>query len=388
MFLADIIQGFLSGVISGVIPGLHINLVASVLSVFDLSAIAILCMAFAHVVVDFVPSIFLGSSSEENSQSSLPGSRMVSRGLGFDAVRLCACGCFMGVVCFFVLLPFLWFFDKFLFEFFAPFAGLVLCAVAICMIFTERNWKLRFLALFVFLLSGLFGFFVLGSSISDPLLPMFSGLFGISTLIYNLNSSFSFPRQVICEVYGSPFPRIFFLALAGFFCAYFVSLFPALSASLSTIVVSKFLKFEVHEFLVVLGSISTSALCCSIFNEFAVGKSRNGAVEIALKDSGLNLQMLLLIFACILLLVGLAVILCVALARIFCSQIHKVNFRTLSVIILTFTGIVVFFSGGLFSLLVLFVGCCLGLLPILAGVNRSLLMGSLIIPVLLGYLNF
>jgi len=191
--LLALLLGILAGVITGLTPGLHINLVAVILlssSAFLLRFFSplvlagfIIAMSITHTFTDFIASIYLGAPDDDTALAVLPGHVLLLEGKGYEAVKLTVVGsllCLLGTV---ALVPFLIVAVPFIFEALRPYIGYLLIGIASFMILHEKNLSGKFWALMVFLLSGVLGLLTFSlPQIKDPLFPLFSGLFGISTM--------------------------------------------------------------------------------------------------------------------------------------------------------------------------------------------------------------
>jgi putative membrane protein len=187
--ITSFILGIAFGAIAGLVPGIHINLVSSMVlagssyllgyfSVRELG-VFIVAMGITHAFVEAVPSIFLGAPDDSSALIMLPGHKMLHKGLGYDAVRFAtigALGCLLSTL---ALFPVLLLVFPFLFATIKPVLGWLLLALVIVLIAKEKKdaWK----AAIVFSLTGLLGFIVLKKlTLEQPLLPLLSGLFGAS----------------------------------------------------------------------------------------------------------------------------------------------------------------------------------------------------------------
>jgi putative membrane protein len=191
--------GVILGTLSGIIPGVHANTLAGVLlslQVILLSLFGPLALAGAmfaalitHTFVDAVPSTFLGIPDADTSLAVLPAHALCLEGNGEEAVRIAALGsaCAMiisvplSVLCFFLLPALQPYFDWWI--------GILLFATIGYMIVTSESPGWAFL---LFLVSGILGIFSLYyaflgwhtiSGSSAILMPLLTGLFGISVLL-------------------------------------------------------------------------------------------------------------------------------------------------------------------------------------------------------------
>lgn len=102
MFLEIILAielGIIIGIFTGLSPGIHINLVASILlasitnqlfsGIQPISlAIFIVSMSITHTFLDFIPGIYLGAPNEDTFLSILPSHELMKQGLAHTAFIL------------------------------------------------------------------------------------------------------------------------------------------------------------------------------------------------------------------------------------------------------------------------------------------------------------
>jgi len=86
--------GILAGTFTGLSPGIHINLVSTILvsslpflSFLPLISLVvfIVSMSITHTFIDFIPSIYFGAPEEDNFLSVLPGHKMLNQGKAHEA---------------------------------------------------------------------------------------------------------------------------------------------------------------------------------------------------------------------------------------------------------------------------------------------------------------
>ncbi len=197
--LLGVVLGVILGTVSGIIPGVHANTLAAVLLSLQavllvyLGPLALAGTMFAalitHTFVDAIPSTFLGIPDADTSLAVLPAHALCLEGNGEEAVRIAALGsaCAMviavplSLLCFFLLPALQPYFDWWI--------GILLLASIGYMIVTceAPGW-----ALAVFIVSGILGLFTLHYGYfswhllegeSAILMPLLTGLFGISVLV-------------------------------------------------------------------------------------------------------------------------------------------------------------------------------------------------------------
>src|SRR3989344_1909720 len=197
--------GVIFGTITGLFPGIHINLVAAgLLSFIGLGwfsgvdaivlAVFIVSMAITHTFLDFIPSVFLGAPEEDSFLTVLPGHKLLKKGRGYEGVVYTLYGSLAALP---IFLVFFGVFILFLDEFFGLVEGLipyVLIFVSLYLLFREEDW---ISGVVVFLLAGFLGLFAFNLPVKEPLLPLLSGLFGVSALIVSVRDKVSLPEQEI-----------------------------------------------------------------------------------------------------------------------------------------------------------------------------------------------
>jgi putative membrane protein len=370
--LLSALLGVLIGIIAGLIPGLHTNLLAVLVGGLGFpvleSAVFLSAMAVSKSVVDAIPTSFLGFSDDVLALS--PSARLLKKGEGVLSARLLIIGALIGGILCVLLIPVLIFVLPFLFSLIENFLFWILLALVIFLLF-RKNW---FLSVIFFLLSGLLGVLAL-NSLSEPLFPLLSGLFGASLLVSSLFSSSIVPFQKLdVQVKNSWF------SCFGVVAACFVTLFPGLSPSQAASLIS--VKSE-KKFLLILGALGTADVVVSLVTFFAVGKSRNGAVVIIdrLVDV-VSFDLFLALVAASFLALGLSCLAAWWLSRQFVFVANHCDSKVLASVVLSGLLIVSFILSGWKGVLVLICGACLGILTQKLGVTKSHLMGCLLVPTL------
>src|SRR3989338_3175265 len=111
--IVAMLLGIACGTFTGLLPGIHINLIASILLAnilffekFHLAlTIFITAMSTTHVFLEFIPSIFLGAPDEDSFLSILPGHEMLKEGKGYEACILALYGCLFSLILIAILFP-------------------------------------------------------------------------------------------------------------------------------------------------------------------------------------------------------------------------------------------------------------------------------------------
>jgi putative membrane protein len=392
-FIIAIVCGVGCGIITGLIPGIHINLISALLlsvsgTVLNVVpprvvAVFIISMAVIHTFLDTIPSIFLGAPDAATALGVLPGHRMLLEGKGVDAVRLTVIGSYGSMIGVILLAPLLIIIMKPLQIVLQPVIGWLLVLVVLWMVWHEKK---KMMALFLFLFSGSLGLVVLSMNLKQPLFPLLSGMFGISTLVMSLNENMSIPEQRIGDSVGEIRElggAVGIASVIGSCAGFFPGLGPAQSAAIGAQFVSEGKK----NFLVLVGGLSTANMISSIVTFFTLGKARNGAI-IAVQEliNTITLSELIVFMLVAFVVGGIGVCLALFFARQFALWIQRVPYFWICIAIIGLILMMVPIISGIVGLIVIAVSTCVGMIAPLVNVSRSHAMGCLLVPVILFFL--
>lgn len=350
----------------------------------------IVSMAITSTLVDFIPSIFLNAPSEDTALSILPGHRLLLEGKGLEAVFLSVIGGIGVILLFIFLSPLMVKSLPIIYSFAKPRMAWLLLAVVGVMILTEKGRK-KLWGLLMFLLAGILGLITLNSTLMQPdfvFFPLFTGMFGISSLIISLKDKTSLPQQM--KDFGVVRKSLALIgSIKGFFAGLLVGILPGLgSAQAGTLVQTITRKEDNREFLVSLGGINTANALFAITALYTIGRPRSGAavaIEKILGNFGFNDFIMLI--AVSLIAVGIAAIATLFLSRKFLILVEKIPYNKISISILSLLLVLTIIFTGPMGLLVLVVSTAIGLVAPLTGVKRSLGMAVIILPVIFFYLG-
>lgn len=403
--ITSILIGILAGTITGLIPGLHINLVAIFLVAVApflfqyispvFVVIFILAMSITHTFLDAIPGVYFGAPDESQALGVLPGHRMLLRGEGHNALKLTLIGSFFSVI--FGILSF-FLFVRLVEKIYPIVEGIIayiLILLVIYIISRESGWKKRTKALLVILLSGTLGicvFYLNGLGvIQQPLLPMLSGLFGLSILLTSLNEGGEIPIQNLnakLNLEKGVIKKTTFASLGVGFIAAFL---PGFGSSQAAILAKEVIGFfgDVGEkgFMVLVGGLNTANMLISLATFFVLEKARNGSV-LAIKNliGQIDFPFLILILACLLVVAGIATFIALFISKKFSILISKVDYKKIVIGISIFIFLMCFAFSGFTGLVVLFVSIALGIFCNYLGVGKNYLTGCLLIPVILNFM--
>lgn len=391
--LIAVIVGVCLGIFTGLTPGIHINLVSVLMVSFSplllnyVSAIflatIIVSMGITHTFLDAIPSIFLGAPDADTVMAVLPGHKLLLEGLGWDAVRLTVIGSLLCLMLCIVFIPFFILAFPFLFEHLKNYIGYLLVVLLGFIIFKDKS---KIWALLVFIFSGFLGLIVLNTSMNQPLFPMLSGMFGISSLLLSLFNKDEIPLQMN-EEYVKLGKMEYLKSLAGgVFAGSFITLFPGIGPAQAAALSNAIFKVEEYSYLVLVGGLNTVNFIISLVTVFAINKARNGAIVSLMEIlPTMSLARLGVFSAAALIAGGIATILTLKIAKAFSFMIEHVNYKILSIVIICFITALAFYFSGFFGLLVLLISTAIGIVPQVTGCCRSNAMGCLLLPVILFY---
>lgn len=405
------IIGVFCGVITGLIPGIHVNTAgafvfsASPFLLYSYSpevlAVFLLSMAISHALLEFIPSMFLGVPEEGTVLSVMPGHHLLLQGRGKEAIRLVSLGGFGAMIITILLLPVFMAVLPFLYGLLKPYIWIILSVTVVYMIFRlSGDFKSLIWSSILFLFSGIMGWTALNSplSASVSLLCLFSGLFGVSTLIHSLSQKSLMPAQNKyhhLEIDGGIIRGIFAGGIAGSILGFLPGMGPAQGSLLAQeLSGGNDTGNEREGFLVAMSGVNASDALFSLIAIYLIGNPRSGiAVYVNQILQGLDFNHLLIMIFSAITAVSLSLVLCIKLGDWFSHSMQKINYEKLSWVVIIFMSfLVVFFAlmehaNLIFVMLIYITSIALGLLPHYLDINKSHLMGVLIIPAIVVYMG-
>jgi putative membrane protein len=395
-----IVLGCLIGIISGLTPGIHVNLVSVVLVSVSpvllqytspiVLGVFIISLAITHTFLDTIPSIFLGAPDPDTVMSVLPGHRMLLDGMGFEAVRLMIVGSFLCLIITLALTPLVIPILPTVYSWIEPLMAYLLIFVVIWMVLIERGIKKKFIGFYIFFQAGLLGLIVFNMpSLSQPLFPMLSGLFGISTLILSLGDKVNMPVQDMTKKVVVSKVKTVKALFAGTVSGALTGMMPGLGAAQASIIGMMIVgrNIGMYAFLILVGGIGTVNFAFSIATLYALSKARNGAIVAVMELQNTISYKELWIFIFAALVAGcIATLLTLSIGKMFSKLVTKMNYKALALGIIVFVSAMVLFLTNWLGFLVLIVSTFIGMLPALIGVKRSHNMGCLLLPVIIYFL--
>ena len=396
--LIAILFGAFIGIFTGLIPGVHVNLVSLLLLsmsgyLLGFTTPIVLCcfiisLSIVHTFLDSIPSIFLGAPDAEQALNALPGHKLLLQGKGFEAVKLTVIGSLISLIIVVALIPFAIPVVGKIYPLLEPYIGWILLAAVIYMVVKEKNFERKFWSFFIFIMSGVLGIIVFSMpNMKQPLLPLLSGLFGISTLIVSLSANTKIPKQNITDTIRIPKKNMIKAIGASVASGSAIGMFPGLGAAQAAVIASQVTgKIGVYSFMVLVGGINTVNFVFSLVTLLMLDKARNGAVVAIREIIKMDINILVIFVAAALIAGGIATFLTFGITRMFCKLVEKINYKMLCIGVILFVSCMVYYFSNWIGLAVLLTSTAIGLIPNITGVGRSNAMGCLLLPVILYFL--
>lgn len=392
--LAHTLAGVGLGVVTGLIPGLHVNnltpamvALAAGSSLVSLNlAAAIVAMSITNVFISYIPSTFLGAPEEGTELSVLPGHRLLLEGRGYHAIRLTTIGCLGGLLLSAaLLLPFLLVVTP-AYEFISPHMHWLLIFVVVVMIALERSKVGILWATAIFIMSGLLGLLTLDTNLvggDAALMPLLSGLFGVSVLLPSIAGGNALPEQHIndepVDMRSNAKPLV-----AGTAAGALTGIIPGVGPSQGTVMAQLATNSSgTEEFLIAVSGVNTSKALFSFVALYAIGRARSGAAVAVGELMEVGATELVFLVGVALLSGGIAALLHLKLGKLAARHMDRLPYRTLCVAVLAFiVGLTIYYSG-LAGLLILATATAIGILSATTNVKRTHAMGVILLPCIL-----
>lgn len=382
-----IFLGILVGTLTGLIPGIHPNTMCTLFIGFIfgepfLVSVLIISSAVAHSFLDFIPSILLGAPDAGTAMGVLPGHSMMLRGEGYEAIRLTVIGGLVSLFIILILLPFIMIFTAPLYNIVKPNIHWILIALTGFMFTKDRKlW-----GPVVFGLSGVLGYLVLNGNFlgNFELLPMLTGLFGMSMILKSIHDGVNIPEQ---RTRTSVVKKKDMLkgGLVGSLSGILVGLLPGVGAAQATFISREVLRDKTEKkFMIAIGGVNTVVAIFSILALWIIGKGRSG-VAVAVNElmGTLVFSDVVIFTGAIVLSGGISSILTIILGKKMTTFFRKINYKKISVSMVILLGSIIFVFTGLLGLFVLLLSTGIGMVTLLTGTRRSYMMACLIVPTIL-----
>lgn len=376
--LVALALGVVIGTFAGLVPGMHSNLVASFLIIipeFLPLDVLLIAMATTHLFVSIIPALYLSLPDETTVVSLLPGQQLVKEGKGYEGVLLHARGMLITLL---VILPFLFFLSPFLpfaYTLVSPLIPFFLMLAIITFLKNEHlAWRIVIIAA-----AGFLGYIALYASLQEPLFPLFSGLFGIPSLLFATSSSLP-PQTLVTSRMSDTARRILPL---GWFTGAVVGFLPGVgTAHAASIAQVCRKKISPATMIVLLSSLSCANFLFAMATSTTIGKARNGVLALLMDRMIITPDALFIYAAVACGAGGCAYFLSCFFGRVFTQHSALLSHPFLRPGLILFVVVLVFVISGWKGFLLLGGSTLVGLLPLVLSLERSILMSSLLVPVL------
>jgi putative membrane protein len=253
------------------------------------------------------------------------------------------------------------------------------------MIFSERKARKIIYAASIILLSGIFGLIVLNSQIlpqQQLLFPVLTGMFGLSTLILSFFETSRLPEQKEDFSFGISKKEILKSIFLGSVAGIIAGFLPAVGIS-EIATMAQYLggRGDARSFLVTVSGINVGNEVFSLISLYLVSNPRSGAsVAIQRILIELNFYDVLFLVGVICFVSGISAILTLYLGRKIPKLLAKLDYKTLTLSVISFISVMVFIYTRITGLIILSISTAIGLLCARLGIRRSHCMGVLLIP--------
>ena len=394
------------------IPGIHVNTAGAILfatSTFLLTflspeflCVIMVAMSIAHALIEFVPSMLLGVPQEGTATSILPGHRMVLQGRSKEVIRIVSVGGFGAIIITILMLPIFAIALPIMHDITKPFTWMILLFASIYLTYklTSTTRDLMW-SLLLFLLSGILGWITFQTPISSgvSLMCTFSGLFGISTILFSLNDSSTIPHQnpfYELDLDFNKFKSIF----AGGITGAILGFLPGFGPAQGTVIAQAASGANDNDdddtvnFLLATSGLNVSDCLFSLIAIYIIGNPRSGiAVYMSYLISEMTLNHLAIFIFASLIAVSVSLVLSLKLGDSFSRLMSGVDYNKLSIgvillqILILYIFIFYYKAPLGYMTLALITSTAMGMLPHYIGIGKSHLMGVLIIPAIVIYMQ-
>ena len=413
VFFAALMLGVFLGTLTGLIPGFHPNNVAVILvsispvlmrelHSFDayafsiIVASAILATAVTHTFLSFIPAAFIGAPEADTALSLLPAHRLLLEGRVYEATVLSAIGSFGAVIfSLLCLIPFYFIVSSRLFAILQSHLLYLLIGISAILILTESSSERMephlaiMLSTMVFTISGIFG--IVLQNLPVPMyFPAFTGLFGLSTILYSLFYTPEMPPQEIKE------PEIRGMGIlksivSGAVSGSMVSILPGITSAHATVMAMLARRNrEPEQVILTLSGVNTANVIFCTATLFLTLRARSGTMiainrimEVQPWEGIAPHPALFQLLIAVLTASAFSFFITRYMGKQFSLFFCRIPYRKMLFGIIISLTLLVFVITGWLGLLVLFVATTIGLIPIYTGVKRSNCMGVLLLPIII-----
>lgn len=390
--IIPLLSGILLGIITGITPGIHINLITSLIIAYSYKILNILdpititititSMAVTHTILDIIPTTILGIPNTDNLTMLLPAHKLTSEGKAKLAILYGLLGAAAGIMITSLSIPLIIKIIPAVYEKIKDVIPYILILISAYIIIKSKN---RFLSLVFFLAAGTIGILSFNiKTVEQPLLPLLTGLFGLSALMLSISNNIKLPEQKDVNLETSE-KELAGYSLTTLAASLLTNFLPGMTSSHTALIAEKITKIKSSaEHIIIANAANSSAAIISFIAFYAINKTRSGAVAaIAFLIKSINIPVLILIIAVSLITIGISTFFAVKISDKILKNISRINYKKLSITIIIFIIILIFIISKPLSMIILFTTTSLGILSQKFNVERIHLTGCLIFPVIL-----
>ena len=404
--------GILIGTTTGIIPGIHVNTAGAILFASsgalltqvspEFLCVLMVSMSIAHALIEFVPSMLLGVPQEGTATSILPGHRMVLEGRAKEVIRIVSVGGFVAIIVTIIMLPLFSIALPILHDTIKPYTWMILLVASVYLTYSlTANFRDFLWSMLLFILSGILGWILFQTPITSgvTLMCIFSGLFGISTILFSLNDSSTLPHQnpfYELNIDYNKFKSIFAGGITGAILGFLPGFGPAQGTVIAQAVsgTNDNNDDDTVNFLLATSGLNISDCLFSLMAIYIIGNPRSGiAVYMSYLISEMNMNHLIIFIFASLLAVSVSLAVSLKLGDSFSRLMGMVDYKKLSIgvillqILILYIFIFYYKAPIAYMTIALITSTALGMLPHYIGVGKSHLMGVLIIPAIVIYMK-
>ncbi|MBI5392170.1 tripartite tricarboxylate transporter permease [Candidatus Woesearchaeota archaeon] len=395
--IAGIGAGIIVGIFTGLIPGLHSNLLTIIiLSLAQKIGIqgqqfwiaGLIALTTTHLFINILPSAFLGATNDENIMELLPLQRLVKKGKVLEGILAGILGTMAGLYGTMLIAPIIIWASALVYTKIQKIIPFILIGLLLLLLKKEPN---KFKAGLIIFFSGLLGWLVFNKfTLEEPLLPLLTGLFGLSSLLIGIqNKETKIRMQKQIDTIKTEKKLWTRLGIQGIGIASCASLLPTISSSHAAFLVSLWTKvYQEVEWIFLSSIINASYLITSFLTFIALGKERSGMIAGIAKITNIDSTQLEWMLIAVIITSGIAAVWTWKLAKFAARKTkNKIPIKKITYCVILLMIFLTMTITGWKGLFVLVLAASIGITTALWRVGRSLEMAALIIPVIIYFLS-
>ncbi len=393
VLLLAIFIGIILGIITGLTPGIHINLVTSIIisyadfllkKISPLSLIIVITsMSVTHTILDIIPSTLLGIPNTENMYALLPAHKLTLEGKAKTAINYGLMGGAIGIIVTILITPLIITIIPLVYGVIKESISLILIGI-ISLIILRSKEKTK--SLLFFLTTGIIGILSFGvKTIDQPLLPLLSGLFGVSSIILSIKNKVILKEQEEKSQENITTKEVISYGIITTLASFLTNFLPGLTSSHTSLIANKIKKVKKQEeYIILSNATNASATIIGFIAFYSLNKTRSGAiVAIQRITNTLDLKTLVLILGVTLITTSIVILLALKISKICLKYASKINYQKLNIFLLILIISVVILITKIEGILILIISTSIGILAEKLNIEKIHLTGCLILPVII-----